>query len=196
MDLEQERSLVEALKRGDRLAFEQVIKLFQDRIFGLVYRMMGDAQEAEDVAQEVFVTLYTAIKDFREESRLSTWLYRIGVNHCKNRLKYLDRRKRWRQNSLDQMEDHQLPHDGDEVSPIQTRVPRPDHMLEGVQMERILQKELASMDEEQRLLILLRDVQGLSYQEIEEITGLAMGTVKSRLHRARMVLKEKIAGYI
>lgn len=193
MDLDRERILVEALKRGDHRAFDEVVSFFKDKIFGLVYRMIGDPQEAEDVAQEVFVTLFTAIGDFRQEARLSTWLYRIAVNHCKNRLKYLDRRKRWQQQSLDQMTDRDSPMSADSGrSALGTSIPRPDHMAEGLQMERIVQRELESMEPEQRMLVLLRDVQGLSYQEIEDITGLALGTVKSRLHRARMALKENV----
>lgn len=196
MDLDRERILVRALKRGDRRAFDEVVKQFKDKIFGLIYRMMGDPQEAEDVAQEVFVTLFTAVEGFRGEARLSTWLYRIAVNHCKNRLKYLDRRKKWQQQSLDQMTDRELPQSGNAgKGSLGSSIPRPDHMAEGLQMERIVQRELKGMEPDQRMLILLRDVQGLAYQEIEEITGLALGTVKSRLHRARMALKERIAKY-
>ena len=195
MDVEQERLLVRALKKGDRKAFDEVVRQFKDRIFGLTYRMMGDAQEAEDVAQEVFVTLFVAVGDFREEARLGTWLYRIAVNHCKNRLKYLDRRRRWQQQSLDQMTDREITQSKADGAPLGSRLPRPDHMAEGLQMERIVQNELAAMDPEQRMLILLRDVQGLTYQDIEQITGLPLGTVKSRLHRARMALKEKIQRY-
>jgi RNA polymerase sigma-70 factor (ECF subfamily) len=195
MDVERERLLVAALKQGDRKAFDEVVRHFKDRIFGLIYRMMGDAQEAEDVAQEVFVTLFMAIADFREEARLGTWLYRIAVNHCKNRLKYLDRRRRWQQQSLDQMTDREITQSRADGAPLGSRLPRPDHMAEGLQMERIVQQELAAMEPEQRMLILLRDVQGLTYQDIEQITGLPLGTVKSRLHRARMALKEKIQRY-
>jgi RNA polymerase sigma-70 factor (ECF subfamily) len=186
VDLDRERILVRALKRGDRRAFDEVVKHFKDKIFGLIYRMMGDPQEAEDVAQEVFVTLFTAVEGFRGEARLSTWLYRIAVNHCKNRLKYLDRRKKWQQQSLDQMTDRELPQSGNAGK---------GSLGSSIPLERIIQRELKGMEPDQRMLILLRDVQGLAYQEIEEITGLALGTVKSRLHRARMALKERIAKY-
>lgn len=196
MDRGEERKLVQRLKGGDSRAFDTVVGLFQHKIYGLVFRMLGNAQEAEDLAQEVFVTLFTSIDGFREESRLGTWLYRIAVNHCRNRIKYLARRNESRKHSLDQETQRVLSNEKVPGSPqIQAHLPRPDQMAEGRQLEKIVQKELAALESDQRALIVLRDIEGLTYSEIVEVVGQPLGTVKSRLHRGRMTLKEKIAKY-
>lgn len=197
MDPSEERKLVKRLKQGDSRAFDLVVKEFQNKIFSLIYRMMGNAQEAEDLAQDVFVTLYTSIDGFREESKLGTWLYRIAVNHCRNRMKYLGRRKESQKRSLDQATERRLSGEKSAGNPrLQAHLHRPDEMAQGRQLEKILQRELAALDGDQRTLIVLRDVQGLTYQEIVEVVDLPLGTVKSRLHRARMTLKEKISEYL
>jgi RNA polymerase sigma-70 factor (ECF subfamily) len=196
LDRGEERKLVQRLKGGDSRAFDTVVGLFQHKIYGLVFRMLGNAQEAEDLAQEVFVTLFTSIDGFREESRLGTWLYRIAVNHCRNRIKYLARRNESRKHSLDQETQRVLSNEKVPGSPqIQAHLPRPDQMAEGRQLEKIVQKELAALESDQRALIVLRDIEGLTYSEIVEVVGQPLGTVKSRLHRGRMTLKEKIAKY-
>src|SRR5947199_1921981 len=87
-----ERVLVRRLQQRDERAFQEVVRLYQHKVFNLVFRMIGNREEAEDVAQEVFVTVFKAIDSFRGESKLSTWLYRIAANQCKNRIKYLGRR--------------------------------------------------------------------------------------------------------
>jgi RNA polymerase sigma-70 factor (ECF subfamily) len=184
-----ERRLVGALKRGDPQAFERMVRLHQNRVFSLCLRMMGNPQEAEDLAQEVFFTVFNSIRTFREESLLSTWIYRITRNHCLNRLKFLKRRAHDRKQSLDHTRQADLA-DGN------VRVPRPDHLAEGKEMEAIVQEQINALTEEHRELIVLRDIERLSYEEIQSITGLPEGTVKSRLHRARMELALRMAPYL
>ena len=153
--------------------------------------MIGNRAEAEDVAQEVFITVFKTIDSFRGESKFSTWLYRVAANHCKNRIKYLARR-----------------HDRDRASstrpsratprPRHRRAAarRPDRQLEGAQMERLMQQAIATSTRSTALVIVLRDVEELSYEEIGEITGLPEGTVKSRLHRARLALRKKLQRHV
>jgi RNA polymerase sigma-70 factor (ECF subfamily) len=141
------------------------------------------------VAQEVFVTVFKSVDQFRGESKFSTWLYRIAANHCKNRIKYLSRRHT-SPNGLDDVPEQHMADGG--RAPVQGHIDPPDAILEGREIERLMQEAIAALDEEHRLLVLLRDVEELSYQEIVEITGLNEGTVKSRLHRARMQIKEYI----
>jgi RNA polymerase sigma-70 factor (ECF subfamily) len=184
-----ERSLVRALKRGDPKAFERMVCLHQNRVFSLCLRMLGNTQEAEDLAQEVFFTVFTSIRTFREESLLSTWIYRITRNHCLNRLKFLRRRVHDKKQSLD----HTRPAD---LTDRNARVPRPDHLAEGKEMEAIVQEQINALTEEHRELIVLRDIEHLSYDEIQSITDLPGGTVKSRLHRARMELARRMAPYL
>jgi RNA polymerase sigma-70 factor, ECF subfamily len=114
----------------------------------------------------------------------------VAANHCKNRIKYLSRRSRTTGNGLDGVAEHEMEDGG--RAPLQSHIDGPEKILEGRQLERLVQLAMEQLDEEHRLLIVLRDVQELSYQEISDITGLNEGTVKSRLHRARMAIKEFI----
>ena len=149
--------------------------------------------EAEDLAQDVFLTVYKAIGSYRGEGRFYTWLYRVATNHCKNRIKYLARRQQRDHDELDET----VVDGGDNAAPTAPSVPRrPDRQLEGAQLEQIMQRAIAELDEDQRALVVLRDVEDLSIEEICEITGLPDGTVKSRLHRARLALRKKIQRHL
>jgi len=197
MDIQREEDLVRRLQQRDERAFVECVRAFQDKIYGLIFRMLGSPQEAEDVAQEVFVTVFKSIDSFRGDSRFGTWLYRIAVNQCKNRIKYLRRRAHRSTAELNEQAEHALfhatPGGTAQQSTLGQAQARPDEALEGVQLEAIVQKAIEQLDEEHRTLLVLRDVEELSYDEIVEITGLPEGTVKSRLHRARLVLKAEIA---
>lgn len=189
----EERRLVRRLRRGDEKAFATVVRTYQGRVFNMVFRMVGNREEAEDLAQDVFVTVFQSIDSFRGDSKLSTWLYRITVNHCKNRLKYLRRRKKHLGRPLDEIAEAEMVRASGGPQPgFHAHIPRPDEQVSGQQIEALLQREIAALDEEHRVLVVLRDIQGLAYQEIGEITGLNIGTIKSRLHRARLALKEAL----
>ncbi|MEM6293405.1 MAG: sigma-70 family RNA polymerase sigma factor [Myxococcota bacterium] len=192
-----DRQLVVRLKAGDQRAFEELVRLYQDRVFALSYRMLGNRQEAEDLAQEVFITLHRAIGSYRGEGRFYTWLYRIASNTCKNRIKYLRGRHFHKSVSVDDTPEAQAPAgEAGPGVPLQSRVHGPEAMTEGNRLEAAVQRELAALDPEHRLLIILRDVQGMSYQEILRITGLQEGTLKSRLHRARVALKDRLKEHL
>ncbi|MCB9557420.1 MAG: sigma-70 family RNA polymerase sigma factor [Deltaproteobacteria bacterium] len=187
-----ERRLIRRLQERDEAAFREMVREHEQQVFNLVFRMLGNREEAEDLAQDVFVTVFKSIDRFREESRLSTWIYRIAVNHCKNRYKYLARRNYHGSASFDDVEAREgTERDGPAIA-LQAQISAPDRILEGKRLEQALQRAIAELDEDQRVVIVLRDVEGLTYQEICAITDLAEGTVKSRLHRARMALKERL----
>lgn len=186
-DEREEAALIERLRARDETAFNELVRAYERRVFGLMLRMLGRREEAEDLAQEVFVQVFKAIDQFRGDSKLSTWIYRIGVNLCKNHSKYLQRRHA---------------NDQDEFEPLAERAPmssakgttvgdiaRPDEMLVGRQIEVIVQRAIDSLDPEFKEALILRDVEDLSYEEIAQITGVPDGTVKSRIHRARAQLK-------
>ena len=178
-----ERDLLARLRARDERAFRQLVTEHRNAVYNLTYRMLGNRAEAEDVAQEVFITVFKTIDSFREEAKFSTWLYRVTVNHCKNRIKYLARRHDRKRDDID------------EAGPAMTDPNpqhRPDHALSGMQTEKTLQEAVNSLDEEHRVLVVLRDIEDLSIEEICEITGLPDGTVKSRLHRARLALRKKL----
>jgi RNA polymerase sigma-70 factor (ECF subfamily) len=187
---ELERSLLKRLRDRDERAFRELIASHRDRVYNITYRMLGNRAEAEDVAQEVFITVFKTIDTFREESKFSTWLYRVAVNHTKNRIKYLSRRHDRNRDELDESTHSEAASTNGAIGT--PRPATPDRALEGAQMEKLLQDAIATLDEDQRTVVVLRDVEDLSIEEICEITGLADGTVKSRLHRARLVLRKKL----
>ena len=150
--------------------------------------MLGDAAEAEDVAQDVFVKAFLAIESFRGDSMIGTWLYRIGINLCKNRFKYLSRRQHGTKSALEDVPERAFSRQENQRT-VGEQPPRPDHALEARRAEARIQRALAAVDPLFRELLILRDIQGLPYNEIMKITGLPEGTVKSRLHRARTALR-------
>lgn len=192
-----DRILVRRLKSGDERAFQELVQTYQNRVFGLILRMIGNRQEAEDLAQDVFLTVYRAIGSYRGEGRFYTWLYRIASNTCKNRIKYLKGRHFNTRLDVDDHAEAQMPSgEGGALHSIQSQIPGPEATLEGNRIQRAIQRELAALEEDHRLLIVLRDIEGLSYQDIQGITGLPAGTVKSRLHRARIALKERLKPHL
>lgn len=182
-----ERLFVARLRNRDEDAFSEVVRRHGDQVFNLVLRMVGTRAEAEDIAQEVFVTVFKSIDSFRGDARFSTWLLRIAANHAKNRIKYLARRHTDK-DGLDGANEATIADKGN--SPLQGHIDGPDVRLEAAEAEGLMQEAIAALEEDHRLLIVLRDVEELAYDEIAEISGLPEGTVKSRLHRARLVLKE------
>jgi RNA polymerase sigma-70 factor (ECF subfamily) len=187
-----ERMLLGRLVKRDEDAFNQIVRAYSDRVYNLVLRLVGSPSEAEDIAQEVFVTVFKSIESYRGEAKLSTWILRIAANHSKNRIKYLSRRRTTGQELKDGTDATEMADEG--KAPMQSHFEAPDVLLEAAETEQLLQGAIAKLDEEQRLLVVLRDVEELSYDEIMEITGLPEGTVKSRLHRARMALKDLLEG--
>lgn len=191
---ELERSLLRRLRDRDERAFRELLELHRDRVYNITFRMLGNRAEAEDVAQEVFISVFKTIDQFREESKFSTWLYRVAVNHCKNRIKYLARRHDRDRDELDESSHAHQANGAVVGAPV--RAAQPDRALEGAQMERLLQEAIGNLDDDHRIVVVLRDVEDLSIEEICEITGLPDGTVKSRLHRARLALRKKLQRHV
>lgn len=190
----EEAEFVERLRARDERAFNALVQHYERRVYGLVLRMLGNRQEAEDLAQEVFVQVFKAIDQFRGESKLSTWIYRIAINLCKNRSKYLQRRHANEQDDYDAFGDR---------APLSAAkgtttgsIARPDDLLQGMQVERAVQLAISALEPEFREALVLRDVEDLSYEEIGQITGLPEGTVKSRIHRARAQLRAALERHL
>ena len=183
----EEAQFVARLVARDEGAFNELVITYQRRVFALVFRMLGRREEAEDLAQEVFVQVFKAIDQFRGDSKLSTWIYRIAVNLCKNRTKYLSRRHANDQDDVDAMADR-LPFSAAKGVSV-GGISRPDELVEGMQLEVVVKRAIAQIEPEFREVLILRDVEDMSYEEIAEVTGLADGTVKSRIHRARAQLR-------
>jgi len=180
-----ERILVHRLRRGDRSAFELLLKAHQDRVYDFCVRMLADREEAFDLTQDIFLSVHQNLEHFRADAKLSTWIFRIARNHCLNRLKYLKRRGRGR--SEEYGEANEL-----SITESMGGSNRPDEAVLAAREKALVHRAIAELDEDQRSLVVLRDVEGLSYEEIMDITELPEGTVKSRLHRAR----EKLVGIL
>jgi RNA polymerase sigma-70 factor, ECF subfamily len=184
-----EEMLASRAAAGDPGAFDALVALFTGRVFAVAFRMLGDRAEAEDLSQEVFVALYHSLGTFRGESRLSTWIYRITKNRCLNRIKFLKRRRVGDHADIDDplvQRGVADPGTGDGADRDPVR------RMHGDRVAAVVEERIRALPDEQRLLVVLRDVEDLSYEEIVEVTGLPLGTVKSRLHRARAELAKQL----
>jgi RNA polymerase sigma-70 factor (ECF subfamily) len=173
---------LDRLRAGDGRAFEELVTAHQHRVFGVALRMLGVAAEAEEVAQEVFLRAHRAIRDFRGDARLSTWLYAITSRLCLSRL--ADPAGRAVRGSEDDLT--RLPSSGED----------PVARLERSELEQALQRAIAELPEERRIVVVLRDFEGLSYEDIAGALGIEIGTVRSRLHRGRTDLKSKLERFL
>jgi len=185
--------LIQAVQAGDKAAFDELVLKNKDRLFNLIYWFLGDYHEANDCAQETFIKVFKSINKFRFESAFSTWLYRIAINTCKNRLKSAT--YRWKKKTVS-LETSNVSKNGNPSSEIVNGSPTPVMALEKKEKIMRIQKAINSLPEEQNQVVVLRDIQGLSYQDISDITGLNLGTVKSRLARGRLELKNQLKGRI
>lgn len=185
-----QKEVIECCKAGDEKAFEEIVLRCQKKVFNIAYRMLGNIEEAKDLAQEVFLSVFEAIKDLREEVKFDAWLTEITLNHCRNRWKYLKRRHYFNSGSLD---DPVETEDGNMPRPIDNHFDNPETLYEKKMIQEFIQKGLLKLKEDQRELIVLRDLQGFSYEEIGKLFRLPGGTIKSKLHRARMDLKGILA---
>lgn len=188
---EWEKRWIQSAQKGDSESFERIVIAYQQRIFNLAYRLLGDKEEAEDLTQEVFLNVYKHLPSFRGDAQFSTWIYQVALNHCRNRFKYLKRRFHQSTESLD---DPLQGGEGDLERELPDEADIPEEALHRRQVQRLVQRAVQLLRPDYREIIVLRDIQELSYQEISEVLGLPEGTIKSRLHRARWELKELLAG--
>jgi RNA polymerase sigma-70 factor (ECF subfamily) len=180
--LAEERTLVDRVRAGEPRAFEVLVRTYQHRVFGVAARMLGNTAEAEEVAQEVFLRVHRAIGEFRGEAKLSTWLYTITSRLCLGRLGGRERR---------------VARDGEEVlTRLASGEADPAAALERSELEGALHRAIAELPEDRRVVVVLRDLEGLAYEEIAAALELPLGTVRSRLHRARMDLKDKLERFL
>jgi RNA polymerase sigma-70 factor (ECF subfamily) len=174
--------LVDRLRRGEPRAFEDLVIGYQHRVFGVALRMLGNRAEAEELAQEVFLRAYRAIGEFRGDAKLSTWLYAIASRLCLNRLSSGERR---------------MARQGEEtLTRLASSEIGPAEELERSELEAALHRAIAELADERRIVIVLRDLEGLSYEEIAAALELEPGTLRSRLHRARMDLRDKLERFL
>jgi len=177
-----EKELIRRSQAGDGEAFGVLVERYKGKVFSLAYGFTRDRTVADDLAQEVFIKAYFSLPKFKAESAFGTWLYRIAVNQAKDFLR--KNKGRQREVSLEDV--------GEQPLIAENRNPEETRVEEG--RRRIIQEALAHLPEKHRVVLTLRDIEGLSYEEISGILKLSPGTVDSRLHRARRKLRDKLAG--
>ena len=189
MGLDEDLVLVERFKQGDIAAFEELVKKYQKSVLNLVYRFMGETTRGEDLTQEVFMRLYRALPGFEAKAKFFTYLYKVTLNLC---LKEREKERRRRVYSLDDRggEDDARPREvEDPLGSAEDEVQRRD-------TGRIVREAIQSLPEEQRAAVILHRYQGLSYEELAETLEISLAAVKSRLHRAKLALKERLQSYV
>jgi RNA polymerase sigma-70 factor (ECF subfamily) len=190
MAKEEDRTDIAAFLSGDREGLDRLVLRHKDRIFNLCYRLLGDYSDAEECAQETFIKVFRSIKGFRFESSFSTWVYTIAVNICKNRRNSAEHRFWKRVLRFVQNSPEESPADFEFEDPA----PSPLIRMTERETEIMLQSAINSLSHDHRTVIVLRHVEGLSYEEISAITGYNIGTLKSKLARARLLLQNKLRG--
>lgn len=178
-----ETDLVRQAKAGDARAFEALVTAYETRIYNLALRYLGNPHDAEDAAQEVFLRVFRFLEGFQEESSFSTWLYRIGVNVCKDMLKARSQRQ---EQPLGQEDEE----DGTHPIHIPDLRYDPETVYSETEKRELLCAAIEALPPRQREILILRDLQGLSYEELAEVLSLEVGTVKSRLARSRESLRK------
>jgi RNA polymerase sigma-70 factor, ECF subfamily len=179
-----ERGLVEQCRQGDAQAFARLVSLHEGMVFGLAVRLLGDPEEARDIAQEVFLQVYRMLPRFEGRSSLKTWIYRIVVNQCRNRQRWWRRRRRDRSFGLDEL----TPNDEARLAERGTDE-GPDERLQRREKALKVQDALLRLSFDHRAILLLRELEEMTCEEIGRALGLPEGTVKSRLSRAREALR-------
>ncbi len=185
--------LVKQFQSDDETAFDRLVVKHQNLVFTVCYRMLGDYDEANDCAQEVFIKIYNNLGKFKLKSSFTTWIYRIAVNTCKNRLSSSEYRVTRRMLRLDKSSNDEEDRRGREISDGSYN---PETLYEKSEKEIEIQKAIDSLPPRQKSLVVLRDIEGKSYDEIVEITGIKLGTVKSKLARARHHLRNELKGIL
>ncbi|MEQ6390575.1 RNA polymerase sigma factor SigW [Bacillaceae bacterium S4-13-58] len=176
---------IKEVKKGDQSAFEDVVSFYQNKVYQICYKMLGNSHEAEDVAQEAFLRAYMNIHSYDEQRKFSTWLYRIATNLSIDRIRkkkpdfYLDAEVKGAEGL-------------NMYSRISADQPLPEEEIESLELQEYLQKEILSLPEKYRAVIVLRYLDELPLQEISEILDIPVGTVKTRVHRGREALRKKL----
>ncbi len=185
-DREVDQQLVERAQRGDKHAYELLVAKYQRRLARLISRFVRDAAEVEDVTQEAFIKAYRALPTFRGESAFYTWLYRIGINTAKNYLLALKRRTP----TSTQFDAEEA--EGFEDAGLLQEVSTPENELMSKQVVEVVNASLRQLPDDLRTALTLREIEGLSYEEIADVMNCPIGTVRSRIYRAREAIAENL----
>ena len=189
----EDNALIDRFLKGDKTCFDELVVRYKGMVFNVCLRMLRDYNEALDVSQDIFLKVYDSLKNFRGESKFSTYLYRITMNFCKNKLKAMARLRKREAVSLD---DPIETSEGQMKRQIAADTPTPREMLNAKEKRERILAAVNSLKHEHKEIIILREIQGLNYEDIAEALEIDIGTVKSRLSRARLNLKDKLKGIL
>ena len=178
-----DQELILRLQRGDEWAFQLMVRRFRTKIFSIAFGITLDTEESQDIMQEVFLQVYRTIGNFRGDASLATWLHRITVNRSLNWKRRWARRFKWLHVSTDST-------DGQPAVEPESDLPSPEIRVANAQTRRQIDNALKMLPDQARTVFVLREIEGLSYEEIAEAIGIKLGTVRSRLFHARKRLKE------
>ncbi|MFC1718252.1 RNA polymerase sigma factor [Candidatus Poribacteria bacterium] len=182
--------LMERLKDGDMSAFDLIVQRYKASLINFAYRFVGDQETAEDLAQETFIRIYKNAGRYRSDmAELRTWMYRIAANLCKNELRSRSRRSKILVNTA-------IGNQNDPIAGVVDNGPGPDRQLEEKELQKVLTSAISSLPEKLRTALILRDIEGMAYDEISQVIQKPVGTVKSRINRARLMLKDKMEAYV
>jgi len=184
-----DEQLVENFKNGHNDAFDELVRRYQQIIFNVAYRFLGNRQDVLDAAQDVFVKVYYALPDFEPNAKFSTWLYRITVNHCLNVLRS-KKRRRWLSTFSNYDKDSQ-----NQFFNISDDTHNPESNFEKSEKEEIIRKAIDSLSAPQRAAVILHRYQGLTYKEIAQVMNTSVSSVESSLHRAKKKLGQYLSRY-
>jgi len=187
----QEALFVSRLKANEDAAYDELVRMYSSPIYHVAYRMTGDAAEASDAVQDIFLKVFRNIGGFKGEAALKTWIFKIAFSEILNRLRWWKRRHRDTTLSLDESPNGNVPGHG-----VADAGPTPEEVLQAKERENAIQQALRRLSHEHRSIIVLRDIEGFSYSDIADVLGISMGTVKSRLARARADLKKSLMRYL
>lgn len=183
-----EKSLLDRLQTGDSSAFEVFVEQYKDRVYNTVLSILQNQEDAEDLSQEVFIDIWKKIPQFRGEAALSTWVYQICINRCRDHLKWKKRKKRFAWISSLYGEQQELKHD-------QADFVHPGVQLENREQAKIVLSAIKALPESQRLAFSMHKLEDLSYQEIAEIMGKSLSSIESVMHRAKKNLQKSLHDY-
>lgn len=187
-----DRELIQRIVTKDHIAFKLLVDRYQVLVINACYGLLGNRQDAEDVAQEVFLNVYKSAESFRHQSKLSTWLYRIAINLSLNHLRK-KKRFRWLR-SIHSLKDNESAKSVNDLSASEDV--RPDISFEKKERRKILWVAINALPENQRVAFVLHKYEGLSYQEIAEILECSLSAVESRIHRAKANLQKRLIHYL
>jgi RNA polymerase sigma-70 factor (ECF subfamily) len=189
----EEALFVMRLQANEDAAYDELVRVYSASIFHVAYRMLGDTADASDVVQDIFLKVFRNIGGFKGEAALKTWIFKIAFSEILNRLRWWKRRHRFATVSLD--EQNGGPNTGYSQT-VAAANPTPEQALQSKEQEDAIQQALGRLSREHRSIVVLRDIEGFSYNEIADVLGVSIGTVKSRLARARADLKKSLMRYL